>query len=185
VRTAPSDHASAGSSSAAETATIHDRPSSAGKLPRSKDRNDVARPLGAATASAPWRRPAGPAAPGTRALVRHRRAAPPERGGPQVPVPPRRRRQAGLRVAGAESVRACAVSPHPAPREGPDLLHGGHRRLPRVHQEQVVAYRPVNDMMVGFSLQCFHRRALCIFPSLLLFFFSVWHSLTNQCDNCT
>jgi hypothetical protein len=182
VRTAPSDHQRC-SSSAAETATIHDRPSSAGKLPRSKDRNDVARPLGAATASAPWRRPAGPAAPGTRALVRHRRAAPPERGGPQVPVPPRRRRQAGLRVVGAESVRAWAVSPRPTPREGPDLLRGGHRRLPRVHQEQVVAYRPVNDM-VGFSLQCFHRRPMYLSVTSFVFF-SVWHSLTNQCDSCT
>ena len=117
----------------AETAAIIHDPPAAGELrPRPKDRN-VAWPLG--TTSAHWRRPAAPAAPGTPALIRHRRTAPPESGGTQVP--PRRQ---GLQVVGAESViRACAVSPRPDTREGPELLlRGGHRRLPRVHQEQVV-----------------------------------------------
>ena len=83
------------------------------------------------------RRPAGPAAPATSAAVRRRWPAPSERRGTQVP--PRRQ---GLQVVvvGAESAGACAVPPRPAaPGVGRELLlRGGHRGLPRVHQEQVV-----------------------------------------------
>lgn len=124
----PSDH-QLSRRSAAETAAGIDDPPADGEMPWPPEA------AGNAAARAPLGDSCAGSAPASRAAVRRGRPAPPERR--RTPVPPRRRLQDV--VAGGESARAWEVRTRrwsSAAGVGWELiLRGGHRRLPRVHQE--------------------------------------------------